>query len=87
MSDQWDRLRESDKTVAKELRVGKRTCECASCGEYFTSPSGFDMHRIDYGSANTRCATVAQMSQMGMKQNTNGVWYSDGARKERLVED
>ena len=56
---------------------------CPSCGETFTSDTGFDKHRIktpvlpgleEYG---WRCANAAEMEARGYHRNAKGWWCRD----------
>lgn len=55
------------------LRPGTNVCQCATCGEYFLSVSGFDRHRVG-DPANRRCLSNAEMRQRGMAKDAQNRW-------------
>lgn len=66
---------------------GKR-CQCAACGLYFKSPSGFDRHR--YGPytldpKTRRCLTVTELLQRGWSLNAAGFWLRPSNGREMHV--
>ena len=55
------------------LPPGKNFCKCTACGEYFYSPTAFDMHRT--GPARDRaCLTAHEMRESGFRKNPKGYW-------------
>lgn len=64
--------------------TGKR-CQCAACGLYFKSASGFDRHRHGKYTLdpNTRhCLTVAELQSKGWTLNPAGVWLLPSKGRE-----
>ena len=71
-------LRDVDKTVKAELRVGSNVCQCAECGAFFTGVRPFDLHLA--GTPERRkCHSPEKMRALGMVQNSNGVWMTGTA--------
>lgn len=69
------------------LPVGTKKCQCAACGEYFTSEYTFDMHRA--GPATARyCrdpATILDKDRKPRLRKTDtGHWASARRRVEYL---
>ena len=62
----------------RELIVGSRTCQCASCEEFFASVTSFDKNltRHDNGNLPPTCKTAVQMRAAGLETNVNGVWQT-----------
>ncbi|MGH7239670.1 MAG: hypothetical protein ACREHG_06345 [Candidatus Saccharimonadales bacterium] len=56
-----------------------KVCECAACGERFTTPGNFDQHRSGLWEARI-CLNPAEV---GMSQNRLGYWlvpYPNGRK-------
>lgn len=54
--------------------TGQRN-QCPTCGLYFNSNAAFDRHRTgDHTLHQRRCLTVAEMTHIGMAQNSGGWW-------------
>ena len=67
-----------------KLMPGTNHCKCAVCGEYFTTPHNFDMHRRRV-SRNARTADCVYPGGITDKKgkarlhlNTRGLWASTG---------
>lgn len=62
--------------ATRELKVGSRTCQCASCEEFFASVTSFDKHltRHDNSNITPTCKTPEEMRADGLETNVNGVW-------------
>lgn len=58
------------------LLIGSPRCQCSACGEYFKSPTSFDMHRIWLANRTRGCETVKRMLGRGMCKNAAGFWIS-----------
>lgn len=59
-----------------QSKLRGRMCQCASCGELFSTTANFDRHRLGkFGptSHDRHCATHEQM-RVKMAQNERGVW-------------
>jgi hypothetical protein len=54
----------------KHLKPGTKQCQCAGCGEYFRSVTGFDSHRSGPYTARV-CLNPAEL---GMVKNGYGFW-------------
>jgi len=59
-----------------ELKVGSPRCQCTACGEYFSSPTPFDMHRIWSPQRSRGCKTPEQMLGDGMAKDKYDFWIS-----------
>lgn len=59
----------------EKLPPASNFCRCAECGEYFTSETPYDMHRVGAGHAR-RCLTQEEMRVRGMSRNQRGYWRS-----------
>ena len=68
-------------------------CQCASCGEAFTTVALFDRHRVGkYAKpgqlkGTRRCLSAAEMAGKGWAQNQRGFWKGtalSSAQLERL---
>jgi hypothetical protein len=57
--------------VVPELRVGKRTCQCTVCGDFFSGPSVFDKHLLRTAH---KCRNHEERRAAGMVTNRHGVW-------------
>ncbi len=55
------------------LKPGTRTCRCSSCGEYFTAPSVFDLHRVGQYPG-CRCLDPAEIDARGLTLDARGRW-------------
>lgn len=78
MTTKVSSIQDADKSIKPELRVGKRTCECQMCGDFFGSPGAFDLHLI--GVENTRCRNEQERRRAGLYPNEHGVWLSGGPK-------
>lgn len=76
-----DYMVEIDRDIKPVLKPGKRTCQCAGCDLYFSSPAAFDRHQYD-GKDCVICRTEPEMLAIGMKRNPHGVWLY-GISKEK----
>lgn len=57
------------------MKLNGRHCQCVTCGEYFNSPAGFDLHR--YGAWTDRhCHTVEWMAGKGWSKIPAGFWIT-----------
>jgi hypothetical protein len=56
------------------LRRGSRVCQCGECGAFFSGPSPFQRHIMGTGTASPWCMSATMMRNVGMRQNSNGVW-------------
>lgn len=54
------------------LGTGKNTSGCRSCGEVFTSGSGFDKHWIGWVKRGGKCQ---HPSKVGLVQRDDGKWH------------
>lgn len=56
------------------LWPGSQTCECPTCGRFFSTTANFDRHREgDYGNDTRRCLSADEMTAKGMFER-DGVW-------------
>ena len=64
--------------MSKTPKLGAKTCQCATCGLYFTGTTAFDRHRIP---GTGRCVPPADV---GLVLRDSGAWgwepMSDEAR-------
>ncbi len=69
-----------------KLTPGTNICKCAGCGEYFTNPGTFDMHRTGKGQ-NRRCVDpydVVDKNGIGrLRKNGRGLWARSKPWKAR----
>ena len=69
-----------------KLPADSNFCLCPSCGEYFNSEAGFDMHRM-----RGKCRTKAQMKDRGMSVSAKGYWitqrYDSGIHQPAQTDD
>lgn len=73
-----------DTSTRAELRNGKNTCQCASCGLFFTGVAPFDRHLVmdeEHPDNPPVCLTPAQMRSIGMIANVHGVWQYGKSKK------
>src|SRR5690349_18947032 len=64
-----------------KLAIGRKTCQCTGCGDYFTTVAAFDMHRVfdnpEMPDWRTRhCMSEAEMLAVGMSRNDRGYWMT-----------
>ena len=59
------------------LRPGTNHCKCTVCGEYFTTPNNFDMHRKD-GACREPGSILSKNGQRKLKKNKKGLWAGVG---------
>lgn len=70
------------------LRPGSNVCQCAACGEYFLSVSGFDRHRVG-PPEDRRCLSNAEMRRKGMALDACNRWTRaprQGIPKKEIVD-
>ena len=63
-----------------KLPPGSNFCKCAPCGEYFTSPYTFDMHRAGSPTARFCQKPGAMLDKHGkprLRLNGKGYWASN----------
>lgn len=59
------------------LRPGTNHCLCCACGEYFSTPANFDMHRKDGACRNPAEILFEKGSRKGLpklQKAENGLW-------------
>ncbi len=66
------------------LPPGTNFCQCAACGEYFTTPAAFDMHRRWGEDKKTRlCVSpmrlVTKSGAPRLVKNAKGYWSRPGS--------
>lgn len=69
---------------ATTLRPGTRLCLCRSCGDRFSGPSVFDLHRTGPWSSR-RCLTPTERPHMERRED--GVWMALRAPAAVLAEE
>jgi hypothetical protein len=61
-----------------KLKTGTRICKCPTCGEYFSTPNLFDMHRAGAFSKR-RCLDPAKVVDKNkiarLRLDVRGIWH------------
>jgi len=72
------------------INPGTNHCRCAACGEYFTTPANFDMHRVftkppkgvRRQASDTCCvdpgSLVNKQGKARLRRNAQGLWAQTG---------
>lgn len=55
-------------------RLTGNRCQCAACGEYFTSERTFSRHRFGDYATLRRCLAPSELVAAGWMRNTRGYW-------------
>ncbi len=72
-----------------KLVLGTKACQCAGCGEYFSTVSNFDKHRIFENAdmpdwATRRCMSADEMLASGLVRNSGGYWGGQPRKDAQL---
>lgn len=62
------------------LKLTGNRCQCAACGEYFTSERSFDKHRTGRFGIDRGCMTGSEMDAAGFARNPRGFRCEPGTR-------
>ncbi len=65
------------------LSLGSSRCECAECGQFFSTTSNFERHRAGLYDTGRRCLTPADIQAKGLIRK-RGVWVQNATRPEHL---
>ena len=79
--------RQSAQPYRASRALGGDHCECARCGEPFSSSYSFDTHRNSRHGIDRRCLSPAEMVGIGMVQNAGGWWISKRRQDARCGAD
>ena len=78
MTDYYEKFGYTKEFLDKMIPKNTNFCMCPTCGLFFNSSAGFDMHRIDdkSGDFGRRCLTTEEMYGKGMFLNKKGRWIT-----------
>jgi len=71
MTDYTKKFGYSEEYLKKMIPINSNRCMCPTCGLFFKSIRGFDMHR-----RNMKCLSEEEMLDKGMAINKTGHWVS-----------
>ena len=58
------------------MKLTGKTCQCPTCGEYFSCDAAFCRHRSGQ-LGKQRCLDSTEMLEIGMWQDNRGVWRTE----------